>query len=36
MSMNYFNLLFSSLDLQTLPKTDCNFIINDPSGEYFY
>ena len=34
MPMNYFNLLFSTLELQTLPKMDCKFIINEPFGEY--
>ena len=30
--MNYFHLLFSRLELQTLPKMDCKFIINEPFG----
>ena len=34
MSKNYFNLLFSRLELQTLPKMDCTFIMYEPFGEY--
>ena len=34
MSMNYFNLLFSRFELQTLPKMDWKFIINELFGEY--
>ena len=34
MSMNYLNLLLSSLKQQTLPKMDCKFIINEPFDEY--
>ena len=34
MYMNYFNLLFSRLELQTLPKMDCKFILNEPFSEY--
>ena len=30
MSMNYFNLLFSRLELQTLQKMNCKFIRNEP------
>ena len=37
MPMNYFNLLFSRLELQTLPKMDCKFkFINEPFGEYIF
>ena len=36
MSMNYFNLLFSRLELQTLPKMDWKFIISEPFSEYIF
>ena len=36
MSTNYFNLFFSRLELQTLPKMDCKFIINEPFVEYIF
>ena len=33
MSMSFFNLLFSRFELQTLPKMDRKFIINEPYSE---
>ena len=36
MSMNYFNLSFRRLELQTLAKMDYKFIINESFGEYIF